>query len=226
MLVRVVAATVLCALFALAARSVQLVPGRFQNVIEMVLDFIRVDIAQETLGANARRFVPFLTIVFVAVLAFNITGIVPLLNIASTALIGLPLMLAVWVYLLYLSVGIRTFGLRGYLKQNLFPAGVPAFLYVLITPIEALQVFVLRPATLALRLTANMISGHLILALAFAGTDYFLFAAHGALKGIFAVTFAASVGFTLFEAMIAVLQAYVFTLLSAVYLNMALEEEH
>ena len=226
MLVRVIAALVLCVLVVLAARSARLVPGRSQNVAEIGLDFVRVSIAEETLGVNARRFVPFLTTLFFAILFFNITGVVPLLNIASTSLIGLPLLLALWVYLMYLAVGVRKFGVGGYLKNSLFPPGVPPFLYLLITPIEALQVFVFRPATLALRLTANMIAGHLILVLCFAATQYFFFEATGVLKGVAVLSFAAGIAFTLFEILVALLQAYIFTLLSAVYLGMAIEEEH
>lgn len=226
MLVRILAAAVLCTLFIVAARRAQLVPGRGQNVAEMGLDFVRVNIAQEILGHNTRRFLPMLTTIFFAVLAFNITGVVPFLNIASTSLIGMPIVLALWVYVMYLAVGIRKFGLGGYLKNNLFPPGMPKVLYVLVTPIEALQVFVFRPATLALRLTANMIAGHLILVLCFGATHFFLFEASGALKAMSALSLAAGVAFTLFEILVAVLQAYIFTLLSAVYLNMAVEEEH
>ncbi len=210
----------------LAARKATLVPGRGQNIAEMGLDFVRVNIAEETLGHHARRFLPMLTTIFFAVLAFNITGVVPLLNIASTSLIGMPIVLALWVYVMYLAVGIKKFGLGGYLKNNLLPPGLPVFLYVLVTPIEALQVFLFRPATLALRLTANMISGHLILVLCFSGTQFFLFSADGFLKGAAAVSLVAGVAFTLFEILVALLQAYIFTLLSAVYLNMAVSEEH
>ena len=127
---------------------------------------------------------------------------------------------------MYLGVGMKKFGVGGYLRNSLFPPGLPKILYVLITPIEALQVFVFRPATLALRLTANMIAGHLILVLCFSATSFFLFEAGGAMKAFSAVSFAAGIAFTLFEILVALLQAYVFTLLSAVYLNMAVEEEH
>jgi len=226
MLVRVAAAVVLCALFLLAARSARLVPGRAQSLAEFGLDFVRINIAEEILGKNARRFVPFLTTIFFAILVFNMTGVVPLLNISATSLVGLPVMLAAWVYLLYLGVGVKKFGIGRYLKNSLFPAGVPKILYLLISPIEALQVFVLRPATLALRLTANMIAGHLILVLCFSATQFFVFQAAGALKGVAALSFAAGIAFTLFEVLVAGLQAYVFTLLSAVYLGMAIEEEH
>jgi F-type H+-transporting ATPase subunit a len=127
---------------------------------------------------------------------------------------------------MYLAVGIKKFGLGGYLKNNLLPPGMPKFLYVLVTPIEALQVFLLRPATLALRLTANMIAGHLIIVLCFAATQFFLFEAGGVLKTVSAVSLAAGVAFTLFEILVAGLQAYIFALLAAAYLNMAVEEEH
>ncbi|WP_255491576.1 MULTISPECIES: F0F1 ATP synthase subunit A [unclassified Actinotalea] len=225
-LVRLVVTAVLVAVFVLAARRAKLVPGRGQNVAEMLLDFVRVNIAEETLGHNARRFLPMLTTIFFAVLAMNLTGVVPFLNIASTSLIGMPLVLAAWVYVMYLAVGVRKFGVGGYLKNNLFPPGLPPFLYVLVTPIEALQVFVFRPATLALRLTANMIAGHLILVLCFGATHFFLFEASGAMKAFSAMSLAAGVAFTLFEILVAALQAYIFALLAAVYLNMAVEEEH
>lgn len=226
MLVRVVAAVVLITLFVLAARRARLVPGRGQNVAEMMLDFVRVSIVQEVMGDKGKRFVPMLTTIFFAILAFNITGVIPFLNIAGTSLMGLPLLMALWVLAMYLFRGVQRFGLFGYLKNSLFPPGVPWFLYVLITPIEALQVFVFRPLTLALRLCANMIAGHLLLVLAFGGTHYLFFEASGALKAAGAFSLVGGLAFTLFEILVAALQAYVFTLLAGVYINMAIEEEH
>ena len=226
MLVRVVAAIVLIWLFVVAARHAKLVPGRSQNVAEMALDFVRVNIADEILGHNSRKYLAMLTTIFFAIVAFNITGIIPLLNIAGTSLFGLPILLALWVYVVYLASGIKKFGLGGYLKISLFPPGVPWFLYFLITPIEILQVFVFRPATLALRLTANMIAGHLLLVLCFGATHFFFFQAAGALKMMGVVSLVAGLGFTLFEILVALLQAYVFTLLAAVYISMSVEEEH
>lgn len=193
----------------------------------MALDFVRVQIADEVMGAErARKYVPFLTTLFIAIVFFNITGVVPLLNIAGTSLIGLPIIMALWVYVMYLGAGVRKHGLGGYLKSSLFPPGVPWPIYLLLTPIEALQIFVLRPATLALRLAANMIAGHLLLVLTFSATHYFLLEATGALKTVGAVSLAAGLAFTLFEIFVALLQAYVFVMLATVYLNMSLEEEH
>lgn len=226
-LVRVVAAAVLIGVFWAVSARARVVPGRFQSFIELGLDFVRVQIAEEVMGKErSRRYIAVLTTLFMAIFFFNITGVIPFLNIAGTSLIGMPIIMALWVYVLYLSAGVKKHGLGGYLKASLFPAGVPWPIYILLTPIEALQVFILRPFTLALRLTANMVAGHLLLVVAFAGTHALFFAASGAVKGVGVLTFAGGMAFTLFEIFVALLQAYVFTMLSAVYLNMALEEEH
>jgi F-type H+-transporting ATPase subunit a len=114
----------------------------------------------------------------------------------------------------------------GFFKSSLFPAGVPAAFYILVTPIEFLSTFILRPVTLALRLTMNMIAGHLLLVLCFGATQYFLFQASGGFKAFGAGTFLFGFIFTLFEILVAFLQAYVFTLLTTVYIQLALADEH
>ena len=225
-IVRLIAALTLVVVMVLIARRATLVPGRAQNVVELLLDFVRVNVAQEILGDKGRKYVPLLTTLFFAILAFNLTGVVPFLNIAGTSLIGLPLMLALWVYVMYLGAGIRAQGLGGFLKSNLFPPGVPPFMYVLLTPIEFLTVFILRPATLALRLMANMVAGHLMLVLTFSATQFFILEASGAMKVFGALTFVSGIALTLFEVFVAALQAYIFVVLTAVYLNLSVEAEH
>ena len=226
-MVRLIAAVVLLVLVVVAARRATLVPGRAQNVMEMLLDFVRVNVAEEILGqAKGRKYVPLLTTIFFAVLAFNLTGLIPGLNIAGTSLIGLPLVLAAWVYVMYLGAGIRALGLGGFLKNSLFPPGVPIFMYVLLAPIEALQVFILRPATLAIRLMANMVAGHLMLVLCVGATQYFIVEAGPAMKAFGVLTFASALALTLFEIFVAALQAYIFVVLTAVYLSLSIEEEH
>lgn len=226
-LVRVVAALVLVVVFSIGASRARLVPGRFQNALEMILDFVRVQISEEVLGKHkGAKYTAFLTTIFCTVLVFNLTGLVPGLNIAGTSLIGLPIVLALWVYVMYLGAGIRAQGVGGFLRTSLFPPGVPVFLYLLLTPIEFLQVFVLRPATLAIRLMANMVAGHLMLAICFAATQFFVFEAAAAMKGFGAVTVVAALAFSLFEVFVAVLQAYVFAILAAVYINLSVEAEH
>ena len=136
------------------------------------------------------------------------------------------LLLALWVYVMYLAAGVKKHGVGGFLKASLFPPGVPAFLYVLLTPVELLQVFVIRPATLALRLTANMIAGHLMLVLCFGATEYFLVEAVPAMKAFGVLTFVSGFVMTLFEVFVAALQAYIFTVLAAVYLSLSIADEH
>lgn len=225
MLVRVIATLVLSMLFLLAARRVRLVPGRGQNMAEMALDFVRVQIAEEILGKeNSRKHLTLLTILFFTVLAMNITGVIPGLNIAGSSVIGLPIILAIIAYIAFIVAGIRAHGVVGYVKESLFPAGVPWPVYIILTPIELISTFVLRPVTLAVRLLVNMVSGHLLLVLCFSATHYLFFEAATAFKAIGAVTLAAGLAFTLFEIFIAALQAYIFTLLTAVYIQ--LSESH
>jgi len=225
--VRFVAVAVLLTLMVIAARRAKLVPRRGQNIAELLLDFVRVNVAEDVIGKEkAGRYVAFLTTVFFAVLAFNITGVVPGLNVAGTSLIGLPVMLALWVYVMYLSAGVRAHGVGGFLKSSLFPPGVPWPLYILLTPVEFLQVFVMRPATLAIRLMANMVAGHLMLVLCFAATQFLLVDASGVLKPFGALTLVGGFAITLFEVFVAALQAYIFVVLTAVYISQSVEDEH
>lgn len=99
-------------------------------------------------------------------------------------------------------------------------------MYVLLTPIEFLTVFVIRPATLAIRLMANMVAGHLMLVLCFSATQYFLVDSALAMKPFGVLTFVAGFAMTLFEAFVAALQAYIFVVLTAVYISLSVEHEH
>jgi len=223
----VVAAVALLAIFITVAKRAKVVPGRGQLAVEYVLRFVRVSVAEEILGKeHAKKYTPLLTTVFCAILAFNLTGVIPGLNLAGTSLIGLPVLLALWMYVTYLSAGFRAHGFWGFLRTSLFPPGVPFFIYVLLTPVEALTVFILRPATLAIRLMANMVAGHLMLALTLSATQFFVFEASAALKGFGALTLLGGFVMTPFEMFIAGLQAYIFVVLSAVYINMSVESEH
>ena len=227
--IRIVATIVLLAIFTVAARRAKVVPGRFQLVIEMLLSFVREQVVDEMLGKErGKRFVPMITTIFFAIAAFNLTSVIPGLNLAGSARIGFPLLLALWVLVTYFKVGIEKHGLTGYLATSLFPPAVRnmPYLYVLVTPIEILQVFVVRPVSLAIRLTLNMVAGHITLLLTLVGTNYLVMHASPALKPVGVLTLAGGLFVTLFEIFVAFLQAYIFTLLASAYINMALEEEH
>jgi len=225
-IIRFIAVLAIVLIFWLGTRRMKLVPGRFQGLVEMGLDLVRVNIAEDLLGKkDGRRFLPLLTTIFFMVLFMNITGIIPGLNIAGTSVIGVPLVLAAVAYITFIYAGIKKHP-GAFFKNALFPPGVPWFLYIIVTPIELVSTFVLRPVTLTLRLLMNMVVGHLLLVLFFAATQFFFFTA-GSWWSLFGIgTLAFGIVFTFFEILVAVLQAYVFTLLTAVYLQLALAEEH
>jgi len=221
---------VLCLLFGIGFRRPQVVPRGLQNVLEIGTGFVSTQISDEVIGhKEGRRFTPYLTALFFFIFAMNITSIIPGLTFPVNSLIALPIVYAVAAYLLFNYQGIKTQGFGHYVKGSLFPPGIPPLLYVLVTPIEFVSTFLLRPFTLVIRLLANMIAGHLILGLFYSATTYLLLGykdghAFTALFGL--GSFLGAVAFTFFEALVAFLQAYIFTLLTAVYLAGSLEPEH
>ena len=220
MMVRLIMACALVLVFAIGAARARVVPGRFQSALELVLDFVRKNVAEEILGPDfGRRYAPVLTTIFLGVLFLNISGVIPGLQIASTGVVGMPLVFAIVSYIVFFYAGVRTNGVGRYIKGSLAPTGVPGFLYPLIIPIEFLSNFILRPLTLTVRLLANMISGHLLLALCFVATNALFVYASASLKALGAITLAAGVAFIVFEAFVAALQAYIFALLTAVYIE-------
>jgi F-type H+-transporting ATPase subunit a len=225
-LVRLLAVVALVLVFWLGTRKMRVVPGRFQGTIEMALNLVRVNIAEDLLGEkDGKRFLPLLTTIFFLVWFMNVTGIIPGLNIAGTSVIGMPLVLAIAAYLAFVYAGLRKHPVA-FLKNSLLPPGVPWPLYIIVTPIEFVSTFILRPVTLTLRLLMNMVVGHFLLILFFSSTHFFVLYSDSwmAFFGIGTIGF--SIAFTFFELLVATLQAYVFTLLTAVYLQLALAEEH
>lgn len=223
-LVRFIAVALLLLVFGIGAAKAKLVPSKGQMILESFVLFVRDRVAIETLGEKeGRRFAPFLTVIFLGVFFMNITGVIPGLNIAASSVVAVPLSFALLSYVVFIGVGIKHHGVVGYFRSQLFPAGVPAWLYVLLTPIELLSTFIIRPATLTVRLLANMLAGHLMLALCFFGTHYLFFEAAGALKAVGVLTLAGGIVFTLFEIFVAGLQAYIFAILTSVYIKLSIE---
>ena len=228
-IIRLLAMLAIVLVFWIGTRRMKVIPGRFQSVVEMGLDFARVNIAEDLLGKkDGRRFLPLITTIFFVVLFANLTGIIPFMNISSNAIIGMPLVLAVVAWFAFMYAGIMKHP-GAFFKNALFPPGVPKVLYIIVTPIEFFSTFILRPVTLTLRLLMNMLVGHLLLVLFFSATQFFLFTATqtSIFYGLFGVgTLAFGFVFTLFEILVAVLQAYVFALLTTVYIQLALADEH
>ena len=235
MMIRILIVVVLLVVFSLWAGAFKkayttgkVVPTRWQLMGEISLNFVRNSIAREQLGEkDGDRFLPLLTTIFFTVFGMNITGIIPSLNIAGTSVIGLPLVMALAAYVTFIYAGVKKHGLH-FFTAALFPAGVPPAFYILVTPIEFLSTFILRPVTLALRLMMNMIAGHLLLVLCFSATWFFFTSTQveGLMRLFGAGTLLFGFAFTLFEILVAFLQAYVFTLLTTVYIQLSLADEH
>jgi len=225
-LVRILAVVALVLVFWLGTRKMRTVPGRFQGTVELALNLVRVNIAEDLLGEkDGKRFLPLLTTIFFMVWFMNVTGIIPGLNIAGTSVIGMPLVLAIAAYVAFVYAGLRKHPVA-FLKNSLLPPGVPWPLYIIVTPIEFVSTFILRPVTLTLRLLMNMVVGHFLLVLFFSSTHFFILYSDSWMAFFGIGTIAFSIAFTFFELLVATLQAYVFTLLTAVYLQLALAEEH
>lgn len=216
------------------AKSGNLVPTKPQSIVELLFEFIR-NFTFETLGEkHGKKWLPLVTTIFCSVLFLNITGIIPGLNIAATASIGIPLIFGLWVFTAYWREGIASHGrgIKGFLvfvRSELFPPGLPIFVYPIYGLIELLQLLIIRPASLAIRLFANMMAGHMLLAICFVATQFFIFAADGPMKALGALTFVGAIVMVCFEILVAGLQAYIFSFLAVSYLEISLghsEEAH
>ena len=204
-----VAALLVTALVVLGTSRSALVPGRWQSVAELVYQFI-ADMIDENLGHEGRAYFPFVFTLFMFILLGNVLGLVPY-SFTFTSHVIVTFALAITVF-----IGVTTIGImkHGWHFLSLFvPAGVPLVLLVLLVPIELLSYFI-RPFTLSIRLFANMLAGHTMLAI-FAG-----FAASVPLFGILPVGIDVLIYFL--EILVAALQAYVFAILTCLYLRDAL----
>lgn len=217
-------AVIVTALFVVAFRRPQIVPKGVQNAVEAVIDFIRDGIVLQVMGREGLPFLPFLTSLFVFIWVNNLYGIIPGINFPTTSRMAIPAFLAILVWFVFNIAGIVKQGGLRYLKSTLFPPGVPKAIYLLYTPIELVSVFLVRPLTLSVRLAANMIAGHLILTIFFVGAWYLQWKL--VTIPIAAVSFALGTAITAFEVLVGVLQAYIFTILTAVYVAGAIHPEH
>jgi F-type H+-transporting ATPase subunit a len=211
--------------FILASRKAATVPSKLQFAGEGVYGFIRDGLAKDVLGADFMRFVPYLFTLFTFVLVNNWFGIVPMLQFPTFSRVGFAYALAIITYLVYHFVGVKRQGLGHYLKGIAFMPGVPKPIYVLLTPIELATFFIVRPFTLGLRLFANMFAGHLLLLVFILGGEHLLQGVIG-LKLVSPFAFTMGILLTFFEFMVQCLQAYIFTLLTALYIAGSLADEH
>jgi F-type H+-transporting ATPase subunit a len=208
MMIAVVSSIVL---MSIATRKQAIVPGRMQVFAENMYEFV-ASMIRDNIGSQGRQFFPLIFTVFMVVLMGNMLGMIPY-SFTYTSHIAVTMGLALAIFLLVTILGFVRHGLHFF---TLFcPAGVPWALKPLIIPIEILS-YLIRPVTLSVRLFANMMAGHLMLKV-FAGFSVAMGVGLGILPMFFNV---ALIGF---EFLIAFLQAYVFTILSCIYLKDAID---
>jgi F-type H+-transporting ATPase subunit a len=225
-LIRIIMTLFIVVFFSVVAKKSRIVPTKLQSGVEIVMEFLRNQVVYQNIPvAYAKRYIPMITTIFCSIFFFNLTGIVPGFNLAATAGIGIPLLFAIWVFLQYWKAGIQHHGFWGFLRDELFPRGVPPFVYPLIAPVELAQLLIVKPFSLTIRLLANMISGHMLLALCFLATQFFLFKAGWPMIIFSPITLAGAIFFTLFEIFVAALQAYIFALLAAAYIGLSYKDE-
>lgn len=226
-LVRLLMVVVVMIIFGIGAMRAKVVPGRFQSVLEILMDFVRYNIVYEMIGEErGKRYVPMMSTLFLTIFFFNLCSVIPGLNMAATATIACPLVFALWVVCQYLIAGIREKGFLRFFREALFPAGVPWPIYFILSPLQLIELIIVRPLSLTIRLFANMIAGHLLVATCLVFTNFFVVDSSNKLLALGgALWLLGGILFTLFEIMVAGLQAFIFTVLASVYISESYPEE-
>lgn len=223
-----VAAVLVYGFFHLAIRQRAMVPGRMQFAGESAYDFVRNSVGRDIIGSqDFARYVPYLLALFFFVLVNNLFATIPFVQFPTFSRASMAYALAGMSWLIYNGVGIRKHGLLGYLKHQSVPSGVSPVMYPLLVPLEFFSNILVRPVTLALRLFANMFAGHLLLIL-FATGGLYLVSDYGGALGIVSgvVAWILAIAISFLEMLIQFLQAYVFVLLNAMYIQGSLADEH
>jgi F-type H+-transporting ATPase subunit a len=214
------------ALFYLGFRKPRIVPGKFQALMELAIQFVREQVAVPMLGPDADRYLPLLATFFFFILIGNLFEVMPGVNFSANSRVAIPLILAIVSWVTYNAAGIAKHGFLGYLRHTCIIAEAPGWLrYSLLLLIEFVSNIIVRPITLTVRLAANFLAGHFLLAIFFLGTIFFL--EDGPKTWILTgFSFPLAVVLVAFEVFVAVLQAFIFAILSASYIGQALAEEH
>jgi F-type H+-transporting ATPase subunit a len=209
-----------CLLVAIGARGSTGIPARMQAMAEMAYEFV-AGMVRSAAGETGMQFFPFVFSIFFFVLLCNLIGFIPF-SFTVTSQIIVTAALALMVFLTVVVVGIKEHGLRFF---NLFvPPGVPIYILPLVVAIEIIS-FLSRPISHSVRLFANMLAGHITLNV-FGGFVVMLLGAGAATKALAVLPFAMTIGIDALELLVAFLQAYVFAMLTCMYLNDALHPGH
>lgn len=221
------AALIVVALLFFGLRRNRMVPTKFEAAIQSLVEFVRDGIARDIIGPEGVKYTPYLLSIFMLILVGNFFELTPFINFPIMSRMAIPFFLSLVTYFIFVIVGFAKNGLS-YVTAIVWPKSVPVALRPLVGLIEFVSTFALRPLTLAVRLFANMVAGHLMLSLLLGSGVTFILAVGeiGPKAGIGIFWFAFGLFIFFFEIVVASLQAYVFTLLSAVYIQSSLHPEH
>ncbi|MCM0675463.1 F0F1 ATP synthase subunit A [Micromonospora phytophila] len=215
---------ILAIYFLVSYRKPQLVPTKKQWIAESIYGFVRNNIAVDMIGHAGVRFAPYFTTLFCFIVLTNFFAIVPGFQISPNSHIAFPAVLAAISYVMFIWVGIRHHGFGKFFKNSLIPPA-PWYILPLLIPIEFFSNFLVRPFSLAVRLFANMFAGHMLL-LVFTLGGFAMLNASAWFAPVSLLSWVMTVALTFLEFLVIVLQAYVFTVLTASYVQGALAEEH
>ncbi len=223
MLIAVLCAIGVIAFFAVAFARPKLVPRGVQNLGELAILTVRDQVLRPALGRKGDGYLPLLVSLFFFIWLMNLMELIPVFQFPAMSRIGFVWPMVAVIYILYLFLGFKNQGVWGYLR-NMIPPGVPFFILPILIPVEIARFFIVQPFTLGIRLFANMFAGHLLLTIFYLATWYMLSLSVGLL---YAVGSAFMVLFVfLLELLVDLLQAFIFTTLTATYIASSLESEH
>lgn len=225
-LIVVLAVVISVTVFALANRKDPMKPPTgVRNFAEVIVEFIQQQIIMPTVGRSGMGWTPFLLAMFLFIFLSNITGIIPIMQMPATARLAIPLFLSVLVWLVFIGAGIKHQGI-GYFGHLVWPPGVPVALKPLVGLIELVSTLVVRPFSLTIRLFANLLAGHMLLVTFAVLTESLVSSDAFALKPVAILPLLMLVFLTAFEVLVAFLQAYIFVILAAVYIDSSVHPEH
>jgi F-type H+-transporting ATPase subunit a len=224
MLLVLITVALILLFFGIAFRKPQVIPRGWQNVGELAILAVRDQIVRPQLGSRGDKYLPFLASFFFIIWPLNLFELIPWFQFPAASRFAFPLSWTIIVWVTYMGIGIKSQGPVGYFKNMAVPPGAPWWILWLLAPIELLSNIIVRPFTLSIRLFANMLAGHLLL-LVFSLGAWYLF------TFTYSLLFAAT-SFIVFllvfglEVLITLLQAFIFSTLTAFYIADALEPAH
>src|SRR6202453_4172101 len=223
MLIAVLCTVIVIVFFGAAFWKPKLVPRGIQNLAELGILAVRDQILRPSLGRRGDVYLPFLVSLFFYIFLMNLMELIPVFQFPAMSRIGFVWPMVFIIYFLYLYLGFKHQGAWGYFK-NMIPSGVPIAVLFLLVPVELAKFFIVQPFTLGVRLFANMFAGHLLLTIFMVATWYLM----GFSVGLLYAAGSAFMVFFVFllELLVDLLQAFIFTTLTATYIASSLEGSH